>query len=83
MWNFQFWVIGIRKKECTAFEPVGERNVRKPELLVNQKTLSTKKNKNKNQPNKNKKTTEAFLYSSYQESICLVCYMDFLDGFLC
>lgn len=53
MWNFQFWVIGIRKKECTAFEPVGERNVRKPELLVNQKTLSTKK-KQKQKPTKQK-----------------------------
>lgn len=53
MWNFQFWVIGIRKKECTAFEPVGERNVRKPELLVNQKTLSTKK-KTKTKTNQTK-----------------------------
>lgn len=54
MWNFQFWVIGIRKKECIAFEPVGERNVRKPKLLVNQKTLSTKK-KNKTNQTKTKK----------------------------
>jgi len=45
MWNFQFWVIGIRKKDCIAFEPVGERNIRKPELLINQKALSTKKTK--------------------------------------
>lgn len=42
IWNFQFWVIGIRKKRIHWFEPVGERNVRKPKLLIYQKTLSTK-----------------------------------------
>lgn len=70
MWNFQFWVIGIRKKECIAFEPVGERNVRKPELLINQKALSTKKTKKedtvslhlvKQSKTKNTASTEAFL----------------------
>lgn len=41
MHNLKFWVIGIRKKECIAFE----RRVRKPELFINQKALSNEKKK--------------------------------------
>lgn len=36
VYNCQFWVTGIRKKEFIASQPVDKRNFRKPGLLTNQ-----------------------------------------------
>lgn len=53
MWNFQFWVIEIRKKEFIAFQLVDERIAYQKTLLI---CILSKRKKKKGK----KYSTEAF-----------------------
>lgn len=72
-WSFQFGDIGIRKKEFIAFRPVDERIADQSKDSLNLYFGKKKK----------KDSTETFLQSLYQGSVCLVNYVVFLDGVLC
>lgn len=75
-WSFQFGDIGIRKKEFIAFRPVDER-------IADQSKDSLNLYFGKKKKKKKKDSTETFLQSLYQGSVCLVNYVVFLDGVLC